>query len=266
MKLGDYRVKRNRRVRLDDWDTRDDGGLTKEEAQPLLAGLQEELADWQERLYAEGKQSLLVVLQARDAGGKDGTVKKVIGAFNPNGVRVSNFKVPTSEEKAHDFLRRIHAQVPRAGMVGVFNRSHYEDVLVPLVHGEMDAEAAEERLKDIRHFEALLGRSGTRIVKFYLHVSADEQKERLQARLDDPSKHWKFNPGDLAERALWDGYTDAYEACLGTSTDAAPWYVVPADRKWFRDLLVSRVLLHTLKDMDPQYPAVDFDPGAIVIE
>jgi PPK2 family polyphosphate:nucleotide phosphotransferase len=181
-------------------------------------------------------------------------------------VRVSNFKVPTPEEKAHDFLWRVHAQVPRAGMIGVFNRSHYEDVLVPLVHGEMDEEGAEERLKDIRHFESLLGRSGTRTVKFYLHISADEQKERLQARLDDPSKHWKFNPGDLAERALWDRYTDAYEMCLGTSTDDAPWYVVPADRKWYRDLLISRVLLHTLKDMDPQYPDVEFDPAAIVIE
>ncbi|WP_345457763.1 polyphosphate kinase 2 family protein [Deinococcus aluminii] len=266
MNLDHYRVPPDERVRLSDWATDDDGGLNKEEGEALLPGLQERLADLQERLYAEGQQALLIVLQARDAGGKDGTVKKVIGALNPNGVQVSNFKVPTEEERAHDFLWRIHRQTPRFGMVGVFNRSQYEDVLVTRVHHLIDDRTAQRRLEHIRAFESLLTDSGTRIVKFYLHISPQEQKERLEARLEDPSKHWKFNPGDLEERAHWDAYTAAYEDALTTSTALAPWYVIPADRKWFRNLLVSQILVQTLEEMNPQYPTPAFNAADIKIK
>ncbi|BBN93345.1 polyphosphate kinase 2 family protein [Deinococcus grandis] len=261
-----YRVKPGKSVRLKDWHTDDDGGLSKDEGKELTDELLEGLAEWQERLFAESKQSLLIVLQARDAGGKDGTVKHVLGALNPNGVRISNFKVPTDEERAHDFLWRVHAQAPRAGQVGVFNRSHYEDVLVTRVDGLIDNKTAKARLKHIENFEALLTDSGTRILKFYLHVSPDEQRQRLQDRLTDPSKHWKFNPGDLEARAKWDAYTEAYEAALGTSTAAAPWYVIPADRKWYRNLLITRIVLNTLKEMNPQYPHVSFDPLEVEIK
>lgn len=266
MNLDRYRVSPGQPVSLADWATNDDGGLSKKEGQQRVLALQDRLAEWQERLYAESKRALLVVLQARDAGGKDGTVRTVIGAFNPNGVRISNFKVPTEEERAHDFLWRVHAQAPRAGMIGVFNRSHYEDVLVTRVHDLIDEEVAQRRLEHIRHFETLLADSGTRVVKLYLHISRDEQRERLQARLDDPAKHWKFNVGDLEERAHWDAYTGAYEQALTTSTEQAPWYVIPADRKWFRNLLVSELLVQTLEDMNPQFPHVNFDAGTIKIE
>ena len=170
------------------------------------------------------------------------------------------------EERAHDFLWRVHAQAPRAGQVGVFNRSHYEDVLVTRVEGIIDNRTAKARLKHIENFEALLTDSGTRILKFYLHVSPDEQRQRLQDRLTDPTKHWKFNPGDLEARAKWDAYTEAYEAALTTSTAAAPWYVIPADRKWYRNLLITRIILHTLKAMSPQYPHVAFDPLEVEIK
>ncbi|UBV42617.1 polyphosphate kinase 2 family protein [Deinococcus taeanensis] len=261
-----YRMTPGRAAQLSDWNPRDDGGLSKDEGRALTAGLLADLADWQERLYAEGKQALLIVLQARDAGGKDGTVKHVIGAFNPNGVHIVNFKVPTEEERAHDFLWRVHAHTPRQGMIGVFNRSHYEDVLVTRVDHLIDESTAERQLKEIRHFEAILAGSGTRILKFYLHVSREEQRERLQARLDDPTKHWKFNPGDLKAREQWDEYTAAYESAFTTSTDEAPWYVIPADRKWFRDLLISRIVSDTLKDMKPEYPQMTFDPKSVEIK
>ncbi|WP_019587238.1 polyphosphate kinase 2 family protein [Deinococcus apachensis] len=266
MQLENYRVRPGQPVQLSQWAPDDDGGLSKRQGQTLLPDLEARLADLQEGLYAEGKQALLIVLQARDAGGKDGTVKRVIGAFNPNGVQISNFKVPTEEERAHDFLWRIHARVPRSGLIGVFNRSHYEDALVPRVHGLIDLPTAERRLEHIRAFESLLADSGTRIVKLYLHISPEEQRQRLQARLDDPSKRWKFNPGDLGERAHWDDYTAAYEAMLTTSTASAPWYVIPADRKWFRNLLISQLLIQTLEEMNPQYPAPTFDPANVRIE
>jgi PPK2 family polyphosphate:nucleotide phosphotransferase len=260
-----YRVKAGQKVSLREWATDDDGGYTKEEGKALLEKLEAELAEWQERLYAENKQALLIVLQARDAGGKDGTVKHVFGAFNPNGVQISNFKVPTAEELSHDFLWRIHAKAPRRGTIGVFNRSHYEDVLVTRVHDLIDDDTAKQRLAQIRNFENMLIENGTQILKFYLHISPDEQQQRLQERLDDPSKHWKFSEGDLAERVKWPHYTQAYEDALTTSTKNAPWYVIPADRKWHRDLLISQVLLETLKKMDPQYPETAFDPKQVKI-
>lgn len=266
LKTDDYRVKVGKSVRLKNWKTDEKGGLDKKEGKAWAKVLADELAEWQERLYAENKQALLIVLQARDAGGKDGTVKHVIGAFNPNGVRIANFKVPSEEELAHDFLWRIHAQTPKTGMIAVFNRSHYEDVLVTRVHAMIEEDTVRRRLDHIRNFESLLTDCGTRVLKFYLHVSQDEQQERLQDRLDNPDKLWKFNTGDLEERALWDEYTKAYEDALTTSTAAAPWYVIPADHKWFRNLLISQVILDTLKDMNPQFPATDLNPDEIKIK
>lgn len=266
MKTDKYRVKAGKKVKLSDWNTDENAGLTKEEGQAKTAKLLEGLFEWQERLYAESKQALLIVLQARDAAGKDGAVKTVIGAFNPNGVHIANFKVPSAEELAHDFLWRIHLQVPKKGVVGVFNRSHYEDVLVTRVYDMIDEKTARARLEHIQNFEALLTSTGTRVLKFYLHISPEEQKERLQARLDEPGKNWKFNPGDLKDRENWDKFTDAYQDALTTSTERAPWYVIPADRKWFRDLLMSQIILDTLKDMNPQYPAIDYDPKSVVIK
>ena len=266
MNTDKYRVRPDKKVKLSDWHTDDNGGLDKEQGLATIDELAPELATWQERLYAEGKQALLIVLQARDAAGKDGAVKKVIGIFNPNGVHIANFKVPSAEELAHDFLWRIHAQVPRKGMLGVFNRSHYEDVLVTRVYDMIDDKTAKQRLDHIHHFEKLLTDTGTRVLKFYLHISPEEQKKRLQDRLDKPDKNWKFNPGDLKDRENWDKFTAAYEDALATSTDAAPWYVIPADRKWFRDLLMSQIILETLKDMKPQYPVIDYDPKSVVIK
>lgn len=263
MNLDMYRVPPGQSPTLSRWATDDDGGYTKKQARLRRPELRDQLAGWQDRLYAEGSQALLIVLQARDAGGKDGTVRKVIGAFNPSGVQIANFKVPTPEERAHDFLWRVHAHVPRHGMVGVFNRSHYEDVLVPRVHDLIDEATVQRRLDHIRAFEALLTDGGTHILKFYLHISPDEQRARLQARLDHPSKYWKFNPGDLQERARWDDYTVAYEAALRTSAQTAPWYVIPADRKWFRDLLIGQIVVDTLQRMNPQFPEVSFDPRTI---
>jgi PPK2 family polyphosphate:nucleotide phosphotransferase len=220
-----------------------------------LPKLARELAGLQDRLYAESSQALLVVLQAMDAGGKDGTVKHVFGGVNPQGVTVTSFKVPTPEELAHDFLWRIHAHAPRHGYIGIFNRSHYEDVLVARVHELVPGQVWRRRYGHINHFEELLHDAGVRIVKLCLHISPEEQAERLQARLDDPTKRWKFNPGDLAERERWDDYLAAYEEAIReTSTEHAPWYVVPADRKWFRNWAVSRIVLEALADMDPQYP------------
>lgn len=260
MKLSHYRVDPDHKLHLDHWDPDDDGGLERDEGEARTARLLTQMAEWQGRLYAENRQSLLIVLQARDAGGKDGTVKHVFSGLNPQGVNVTSFKVPTAQEQAHDFLWRVHAHTPASGYIAIFNRSHYEDVLVPRAHGQLSKKQAEERLDQIRHFEELLISRGTRILKFYLHISEDEQLSRLRDRLDEPDKRWKFNPGDLEERGRWDDYTGAYEQALpATSRKKAPWYVVPANHKWFRDLLVSRVIVDTLKAMDPQYPEAQLD-------
>jgi PPK2 family polyphosphate:nucleotide phosphotransferase len=262
-----YRVGEGDKVKLSAYKTDETGKGGEAEALERTEKRQSELAALQERLYAEGKQSLLIVLQARDAGGKDGTVKHVLYGLNPQGVVVTSFKVPTALELSHDILWRVHAHAPAAGMVAVFNRSHYEDVLITRVHGLIDQPEIEARYEHIRAFEALLAGRRTRTVKLYLHVSKDEQKQRLQDRLDDPEKHWKFNTGDLKERDLWSEYTRAYQDALqATSTSAAPWYVIPADHKWFRNDLVSQILLETLEDMNPQFPQSDFDPVTVVIK
>ncbi|WP_456476727.1 polyphosphate kinase 2 family protein [Oceanithermus sp.] len=251
------------------WPTREDDGFAggKKAARKELKVIGKRLGELQARLYAEGRRALLVVLQGMDTAGKDGTIRRVFRMVNPQGVRVASFKKPTALELAHDYLWRVHARVPARGEIGIFNRSHYEDVLVVRVHDLVPPEVWGRRYDHINAFEQLLSDEGTRIVKFFLHISQDEQKKRLEARLENPKKHWKFNPADLAERALWDAYMEAYRAALErTSTAHAPWYAVPADRKWQRDLVVARVLLETLEAMDPQFPKVDFDPEAIHVE
>jgi PPK2 family polyphosphate:nucleotide phosphotransferase len=253
---------------LEDRDPADTSGAPgdKKATQQALEDLGGELMTLQDRLYAESGQALLVVLQAMDAGGKDGTVKHVFAGTNPQGVRVTSFKQPTEDELAHDFLWRIHPQAPRHGYIGIFNRSHYEDVLVARVHELVDESVWRRRYRHINHFEALLHDADTRIVKLFLHISREEQAERLRKRLEDPTKRWKFQRGDLAERERWDDYMAAYdEAITRTSTEHAPWYVVPADHKWFRNWAVSRIVIETLEAMDPRYPEPAEDLGGITV-
>lgn len=221
----------------------------------------------QQRLFAEQKQSLLVVLQGMDTAGKDGTIRHVFGLLNPQGVRVHGFKVPTALEQRHDFLWRVHAVAPPHGLVGVFNRSHYEDVGVVRVHDLVPEQVWSKRFDQINAFEQALTEAGTTVVKVFLHISKEEQKERLQARLDTPEKNWKFSMGDLEERKHWDAYQEAYsDAIARCSTASAPWYIVPADRKWYRNFVVSTIVRTTLERMNPQVPEVDFDPSTITID
>lgn len=221
----------------------------------------------QEALYAEHRRSLLIVVQAMDTGGKDGAIKTLCGGIDPNGLQLTNFKYPTPEEWDHDFLWRVHHATPRQGAVGIWNRSHYEDVLVPRVHKQISEAVWRERCEEINAFERLLTRNGVTIVKFFLHISKDEQKERLQARLNDAEKLWKFDPADLKERALWDDYQTAYEAVIQQSaTDNAPWHIVAANHKWSRNLVMLETVVTTLEKLKPQYPAAAFDPKSIEIE
>lgn len=230
----------------------------RREAENEFRQLREELIEWQVRLYAEGKQSLLVVLQAMDAGGKDGTIRHATKGLNPQGVRVSSFKKPSSEELAHDFLWRVHKRTPAKGMIGIFNRSHYEDVLVVRVHNYVPDTVWMPRYELINQFEQNLAAAGTTIVKIFLHISKDEQKERFQDRLDEPDKNWKFDRDDLNKRLLWDEYQTAFQDMLNRcSTPHAPWYAIPGDQKWYRNLAVMRILVDTLRRMDPQYPVAD---------
>ena len=240
---------------------------SKQAAEKRLAHLRPRLAELQELLYAEHTRSLLLVFQAMDTGGKDGAIEKLLTGVNPAGVQVAAFKAPTQHELDHDFLWRIHAQTPRRGHIGVFNRSHYEDVLVVRVHGVLPEAECRARYADINAFEDLLARNGTRILKFYLQISLAEQAQRLQARLDDPAKRWKFDPNDLKERNCWPQYQVALQDALtATSTAAAPWYVVPANAKWARDLAIMEIVVAALEEMNPQPPAATFDVAAQVIE
>jgi PPK2 family polyphosphate:nucleotide phosphotransferase len=255
-------------VALADRDPADTSGAPgdKKATKQILKDLSDELRSLQDRLYAESAQSLLVVLQAMDTGGKDGTVKHVFSGVNPQGVRVTAFKAPTEQELAHDFLWRVHPHAPRHGDVGIFNRSHYEDVLVARVHELVPERVWRRRYDHISHFEANLADAGTRIVKLFLHISREEQARRLRARLEDPTKRWKFRRGDLAERERWDDYMAAYEEAIArTSTAYAPWFVVPADRKWFRNWAVSRIVIETLREMDPRYPEPAEDLDGITV-
>ena len=243
-----------------------DGG--KKQGQADLADGVDELDDLQERLYAQSRvvddsPAVLLVLQAMDSAGKGGIVRHVIGAVDPQGVRLKAFKAPSAEERAHDFLWRIEKETPPPGFIGVFDRSHYEDVLIGRVRQLAPAEEIERRYGAINDFEKRVTDAGTRIVKVMLHISPEEQKERLMERLDRPDKHWKYNPGDVDERTLWPDYMDAYQVVFErTSTPEAPWHVVPANRKWYARLAVQALLLEALEAIDPQWPAADFDVAA----
>jgi len=231
------------------------GAPTKDEALARLVKLGSRMDELQSALYAEGRRAVLVVLQGLDTSGKDGTIRKVFSALNPQGLVLAAFKAPSPAELAHDFLWRVHQAAPPKGMVGVFNRSHYEDVLVVRVHQLIPESVWRPRYDQINRFERNLVENGTTVLKFFLHLSRDEQRQRLLARLEDPTKYWKFSAHDLEERKLWDAYTAAYEEVLErTSTDLAPWYVVPADKKYLRDLLVAEVVTEALQRMDPKYP------------
>jgi PPK2 family polyphosphate:nucleotide phosphotransferase len=225
------------------------------------------ISDLQRVLYADARRALLIVLQGRDAAGKDGTIRKVFSAVNPQGCNVASFKVPTELEQHHDFLWRVHSQVPARGMIGIFNRSHYEDVLVPRVHKLVPKGVWSARYEQINDFERMLSENGVVMLKFMLHISQDEQKRRLTERLTDKTKNWKFRAGDLDDRALWDEYTKAYQGVLRhTSTDWAPWYVVPADDKDVRNWLVAKLIADTLQKMKLRYPAADSSVVGLKIE
>jgi PPK2 family polyphosphate:nucleotide phosphotransferase len=264
-----YRVPPDSPVDLRQWDPRDrsecPGG--KRQGHSLLEDLNRRLEILQETLYAQGRHRLLVVLQAMDSGGKDGTIRAVFEGTNPQGVKVASFKKPTAEELAHDYLWRVHRHTPGNGEIVLFNRSHYEDVLVVRVHELVSPEVWERRYAHINDFERRLADEGTTLLKFYLHISKEEQRRRLQERLDVPRKRWKFSRADLAERARWDDYRAAYEAVLSrTSTPWAPWYIVPADHNWVRDLIVSRVLVGCLESLDLRYPEPADDLDDVVID
>jgi PPK2 family polyphosphate:nucleotide phosphotransferase len=264
-----YRVEPGSLVDLSPWEPEDESGfdVKKHEADDVLEKLNRQLESLQELLYAEHKQKVLIVLQAMDTGGKDGTIRHVFEGVNPQGVRVAAFKVPTPEEMDHDYLWRIHKQAPGKGEIVIFNRSHYEDVLVVRVHELVPQEVWSRRYAEINHFEQILAQEGTTILKFYLHIDKDEQKQRLQDRLDEADKHWKFNPADLKERKRWDDYMRAYQDVLSkTSTPWAPWYIVPANHKWYRNLVVATTLVETLKALDMHYPQPAEDLDKIKID
>ena len=252
-----FRVRPGHRIDLATWSTNTTDGFegTKEQRAELLAELNERLGDLQQMLYAESKHKVLVVLQGMDTSGKDGTIKHVFHTINPLGVRVANFKRPNDVELAHDYLWRVHEHAPRDGRITIFNRSHYEDVLVVRVNDLVAEHVWRRRFEHIRGFEQMLADEGTTIIKLFLHISKDEQRARLQERLDNPAKHWKFEHGDVTERAHWDAYTEAYEEAIGeTSTVDAPWYIIPSDRKWYRNLVVSTLLIEKLESLDMRYP------------
>jgi PPK2 family polyphosphate:nucleotide phosphotransferase len=262
-------VEPGKAARLAGRDPNEDGGYAKEDARVArkLAADLESMSLLQERLYAEGKQALLIVLQAMDAGGKDGTIRHVMRAFNPSSCYVVSFKVPTAEELAHDFLWRIHEHAPRKGTIAVFNRSHYEDVLIARVHNLVPDPVWKARYEQINDFERHLVANGTRVVKFFLHISKDEQKKRLEERLADPTKHWKFAASDIEERKLWSTYMRAYEDALTKcSTGEAPWHVIPANRKWYRNLVVADIIEKALQSMKPQWPRPKMNLRGLKIE
>jgi PPK2 family polyphosphate:nucleotide phosphotransferase len=261
------RVRPGERIDLAKTDPSATFGHTRDAADADLAVGLERLADLQDRLWAEGRRRVLVVLQGIDAAGKDGTIRHVMGAFNPQGCRVTSFKVPSADELAHDYLWRVHRAVPGSGEIAIFNRSHYEDVLVVRVHDLVPRAVWQRRYDQINAFERMLAEEGTTIVKFFLYIDPDEQRERFQARLDDPAKRWKFRLGDLDERKRWDEYIAAYEDALSRcSTDMAPWHVIPANRKWFRNLAVAEILADTLDELKPVYPKPEEDLDGVVIE
>jgi len=260
--MDDYRVKPGTRVKLCEWPSDDheayEGGKSK--AKKEVKALTKELEGLQELLYAEHKHKLLVVLQGMDTSGKDSTIRRVFDGVNPQGVKVVSFKKPTDLELDHDYMWRVHRNTPGRGEIMIFNRSHYEDVLVVRVHNLVPEEVWSRRYDHINQFEQMLADEGTKILKFFLHISKEEQRKNLQERLDIAHKRWKFNPADLEEREEWPNYVTAYEEALSrTSTEYAPWYIVPSNRRWHRDVIIGRVLVDTLKSLDMSYPEPDYD-------
>jgi len=267
--MDQHRIIPGTEVDLSSIDTRNtvafDGD--KDAGKARLKELTSDLEGLQELLYAEGKHKVLIVLQATDTGGKDGTIRHVFDGVNPQGVKVASFKKPTPEELSHDYLWRVHQHAPARGQIAIFNRSHYEDILVVRVHSLVPEGVWSRRYDHINEFERMLADEGTTILKFFLHISRDEQAERLRERLDTPEKQWKFARGDLEERKKWDDYQSAFEAMLErTSTPWAPWFVIPSDRKWYRNLAISSVVTQALRDLDMSFPAPEDDISGLVIE
>jgi PPK2 family polyphosphate:nucleotide phosphotransferase len=258
-------VKPGKKVHLSHYDPDDTLGWHKDKK--AKASVKKAMATLDKRqylLYAEHKQALLIVLQALDAGGKDGTIRHVMSGVNPQGCQVTSFKVPSPEEAAHDFLWRVHKAVPACGYIGIFNRSHYEDVLVVRVHKLLPKEVWSKRYDQINDFESMLAANGVKILKFFLHINKEEQKKRFLQRIDDPDRRWKISEADFEERKFWDEYVAAYEDALTKcSTKDAPWFIIPANKKWFRNLAVSHIIAETLEDMHMKYPAPTIDISKI---
>jgi len=262
MAFEEYCIKPNQKIKLKDYDPNSLGNWEgkKKEAKQEFTKLAKKIGELQKLLYAEHKHKGLIVLQAMDSGGKDGTTRSVLKKVNPQGVKIANFKVPTPIELDHNYLWRVHAKVPGKGEMTFFNRSHYEDVLVVRVKELVPKHEWSKRYDQINAFEKMLAEEGTLILKFFLHIDLDEQKKRFLERLEDPQKHWKFNPGDIEERKRWDAYQQAYEEVLNrTSSEWAPWYVVPANRNWYRNLIVASVITEALEGLKMQYPPLEFD-------
>lgn len=264
-----YRVPLKGAVDFNRWDPNDkalcpDG---KKAGHLMLKELKAELASWQEIMYAQRKHKLLIVLQGMDTGGKDGTIRNVFGWVDPQGVKVATFSRPTSRELSHDFLWRIHRQTPQRGEIVIFNRSHYEDVLAVRVRNLVPKAVWAKRFEHINNFEKMLADEGTTILKFYLHIDREEQKQRLLSRQQTPRKQWKLEPADLEDRKLWPDYIEAYKEAIGrTNTSYAPWYIVPANRKWHRNLIVASIIIDTIKRLKPEYPKPNYDVSSFVIE
>jgi PPK2 family polyphosphate:nucleotide phosphotransferase len=258
-------VSPHEKIRLKDFDPAETYGFEKgnekgQRDEELMAKTTSRLDELQYTLYAEGQRSVLIVLQGMDTAGKDGTIRHVMSGASPQSCKVTSFKIPSSHEQAHDFLWRIHEAVPEKGNIGIFNRSQYEDVLIVRVHKLVPKSVWSERYDEINRFEKYLTDNGTTVLKFFLHISKDEQKRRIEERIADPAKHWKLSPADLKEREFWDDYTEAYEDVLSKcSTKHSPWFIIPANHKWFRNLAVSKIMVETLEKMDPQYPTPEMD-------
>lgn len=265
-----YWVKPGSKVDLSQIDSREKTlfqGADKSEFDEQFRVLQDQLQDMQKMLYAQNKHRILVVMQAMDTGGKDGCIKHVFSQIDPQGIHVRSFKKPSEDELSYDFLWRVHSKVPHRGQLVIFNRSHYEDIIAVRVKKLFPDEVWKRRQRHVVEFERMLAEEGTTIVKIFLHISKEEQKKRLEVRLQNPVKHWKFNPDDLADRKRWNDFMAAYEDVMSkTSTDHAPWFVVPADRKWYRNLCVARIMVDTLRKLDMKLPKVDWDPNGIRIE
>lgn len=268
MKATPLRIKPGAACRMKELDARAGSDLfEKPKAKEQIAANARVIADLAQRLYAEHRRSILLVLQGMDTSGKDGTIRTIMKGVNPQSCQVVSFKKPSEEELDHDFLWRVHSRVPRLGNIGIFNRSHYEDVLVVRVHSLVPEKTWSRRYDQINEFEQLLAESGTEIIKCFLHITRDEQRKRLQERIDDSSSHWKFNVQDLEERRLWDDYQRAYEDAIERcNTSVAPWYIVPADRKWFRNLVVSQLLRDRLETMNPRFPPSNVNFEGLVVE